>query len=87
MKLQNDEPLLKFAFKFNLRRYNLDVLKWARERDCPWDEGTCEAAAEGGHLEVLRWARELDCPWRPQECRRKAAGNQDMLTCIQQLAG
>jgi len=33
------------------------VLRWAREHDCPWDDGTCEFAAEGGHLEVLQWAR------------------------------
>jgi hypothetical protein len=39
------------------------VLKWARENGCPWDEETCSAAAEGGHLEVLKWARENGCPW------------------------
>ena len=27
------------------------TLKWARENDCPWDEGTCAYAARGGHLE------------------------------------
>ena len=45
------------------------MLKWAREHDCPWDEGDnyqldcCALAAQGGHLEVLKWARENDCPW------------------------
>ena len=38
-------------------------MRWLRERECPWDEYTCEWAAKGGHLEVLRWAREHHCPW------------------------
>eukprot|EP00873_Tetraselmis_striata_P009726 jgi/Tetstr1/429990/TSEL_019851.t1 len=38
-------------------------LEWARGHGCPWDEGTCSAAAEGGHLELLQWAREQGCPW------------------------
>jgi hypothetical protein len=43
----------------------LEVLKLAREHDCPWDESTCRLAVEGGHLEVLQWAREQDppCEW------------------------
>ena len=39
---------------------HLEVLKWARENGCQWDEWTCATAAEGGHLEVLKWAREND---------------------------
>jgi hypothetical protein len=42
---------------------HLEVLQWAREHGCPWDERTCGAAAGGGHLEVLIWAREQGCPW------------------------
>ena len=41
----------------------MDSLKWEREHDCPWNEKTCHAAVEGGHLEVLKWARERGCPW------------------------
>jgi len=36
---------------------NLEMLKWARQHDCPWDAGTCSFAASGGHLEVLQWVR------------------------------
>ena len=42
---------------------NLQVLRRARELDCPWDESTCAAAAHTGQLEVLVWAREHGCPW------------------------
>jgi len=45
-------------------------VKWAREQGCPWNEYTCEAAANGGHLEGLRLAREQDCPW-DEETRRE----------------
>jgi hypothetical protein len=42
---------------------------------CPWDERTCESAAQGGHLEVLTWARMHGCPWRTEVmCRAAAAG-------------
>jgi hypothetical protein len=41
---------------------HLEVLKWARENDCPWDELTCVSAAKHGHLEVLQWARTNGCP-------------------------
>ena len=41
----------------------MEVLKWLRSEGCPWDEETCEMAAEGGHLEVLKWLRSEGCPW------------------------
>jgi len=47
---------------------HLEVLKWARENGCPWDEETCAYAAKGGHLEVLKWARENGCPWDEWTC-------------------
>jgi hypothetical protein len=42
---------------------HLEVLRWAREHGCGWDEWTCARAAADGHLEVLKWAREHHCPW------------------------
>ena len=41
---------------------HLEVLQWARQNGCPWNELTCSAAA-GGHLDVLQWAHENGCPW------------------------
>ena len=38
-------------------------MKYAHERGCPWDEGTCWYAAENGHLECLKYAHERGCPW------------------------
>ena len=53
---------------------HLELLRWARENGCPWDEATPAFAAEGGHLELLRWARENGCPWDAETCARAAEG-------------
>jgi hypothetical protein len=47
---------------------HLEVLRWAREKGCPWNKWTCAAAARGGHLDVLKWARERGCPWDKRPC-------------------
>jgi hypothetical protein len=33
---------------------HLEVLKWAHENGYPWDQGTCNGAAGGGHFEILK---------------------------------
>jgi len=42
--------------------WTLEVLKWARENGCPWNEHTCLEAATNGYFEVLKWARENGYP-------------------------
>ena len=38
---------------------HLQVLKWARQNDCPWDSTKCRADAERkGHAEVVNWIDE-----------------------------
>jgi hypothetical protein len=60
---------------------HLEVLRWLRRRDCPWDplnpnggRDCCAYAAEGGHLEVLQWARGHGCPWDDKTCAGAARG-------------
>lgn len=43
----------------------LDYLIILRERGYQWDNGTCNAAAEGGHLDCLKYAKDNNCPWNP----------------------
>ena len=50
------------------------MLQWLRENGCPWEEGTCSWAAQGGHLEVLQWARANGCPW-DRGTRKNASGH------------
>ena len=33
---------------------HFEVLQWARENGCPWNEETCSNAALGGYLEVIQ---------------------------------
>ncbi len=42
---------------------HLEVLKWARANNCPWDRWTCINAANNGNLEVLKWAWANNCPY------------------------
>lgn len=44
----------------------LKVLKLLRKFSIPWNEYTCEQAAQNGNLEALKWARNQGCPW--DEC-------------------
>jgi hypothetical protein len=39
----------------------LQILKWARENNCPWDTKTCYQANKNGHSEVLKWAVSNGC--------------------------
>ena len=45
------------------KKGHLDVLRWARENGCPWDNETTHQAVRGGHRKVFQWARQNGCPW------------------------
>ena len=54
---------------------HLEILKLARENDCPWYSDTCVQAAKGGHIDVLKWAFENGCPCDEKEtCSASATG-------------
>jgi hypothetical protein len=53
---------------------HLEVLKWARDNGCPWDEETCSEAVESGHLEILKYLRSQGCPWDAWACLIAAEG-------------
>ena len=61
----------------------LDMLRWAREHGCPWDEETLNAAAAGGHVEVLSWAHEHGCPSSSDACLEAARGGH--LSALKEL--
>jgi len=46
---------------------SVSLLDWSK-RDLPWNEETCAAAAEGGHLHIIQWARANGCPWDRWTC-------------------
>ena len=45
-----------------------------REKECPWNGGTCAGAAHGGHFKVLQWARAEGCHWDRITCMAAARG-------------
>ena len=51
---------------------HLEVVKYLRLLDIPWDEETCAYAALNGHLELLKWARTNQCPWNERTCANAA---------------
>ena len=59
---------------------HLEILKYAHENGCPWNEWTCEMAAKYGHLDCLKYAHENGCPWDEEICEVAAAcGHLDCL--------
>ena len=59
---------------------HLEVIKWLRERGCPWNSRTLEVAAVNGDWDILRWAHANGCPWEEDVCASAAeGGNLDML--------
>ena len=73
---------------------HLEVLQWARQNGCPWDNN---AAREGHllvrgtragtrHLEVLQWARQNGCPWDVRSCIYSAQnrGHLDVLQWLRE---
>lgn len=57
-----------------LRLLVAQVLKWAVDNGCPWDEEVCAFAAAGGHLEVLQYCWASGCPWNEYTCKFAAEG-------------
>ncbi len=55
--------LNEYMFKIVARFGNLKNMKWLKENNCPWDEGTFNSAAEKGVLKNMKWLKENNCPW------------------------
>lgn len=59
---------------------HVSVLKWLRQHNYSWNEGTCSAAAKGGHLETLQWCHQNGCPWNSHTTLEAACnGRVDIL--------
>ena len=74
LKSKKGYKLNGFDLSNACKRGHLEVLKWLRSENCPWDAGACVCAAEGGQLEALKWLREEGCPWDGRACIGAARG-------------
>lgn len=65
--LQNDCPSSEDLYRHTMKNKNkevaLNAFKWLRQKNIPWYEGTCAAAAAYGNPDALKWARENGCQW------------------------
>ena len=52
-----------FNFSIVASYGNLSLMKWLREKNCPWSEETFSSAAANGNFENMKWLREEKCPW------------------------
>ncbi len=44
------------------------ILRWLRQKECPWGESTCTEASMSGRLENLKYARAHGCAWGSSVC-------------------
>ncbi|GFH44920.1 hypothetical protein CTEN210_01394 [Chaetoceros tenuissimus] len=67
--IQHGCPLSSRACQYAMHNSDdsaaLEVLKLLRTYSCPWDEKTCEDAADRQNFESLIWAKSNGCPWNP----------------------
>ncbi|GFH53407.1 hypothetical protein CTEN210_09883 [Chaetoceros tenuissimus] len=58
-----DEEVYVPALKCNDKAMALNLVKWLRQHNIPWDERACANAARQGNLDALIWLRKNGCPW------------------------
>lgn len=73
--LKGDLKMLKFlttdyalrvdhgAVQLAAQTGNLEILKWLKENQYPWDNFTCKCAINNNHFELLKWMINNGCPW------------------------
>lgn len=71
-----------------IKARRLDIIKWLRSKECPWDEKTSAAATllpDG--KEILMWLRDQNdiCPWKSDTCQNAAlVGNLSLLQWLRE---
>ena len=86
--------ILKFGYSkgYNLKNVctyaviggHIDILKWARENGCPWDETTIVSAIKNGHLDVTKFILEQECLYKGNICNCAITfGQLEMLIWLQ----
>ena len=63
------EPILTVELSVHCAKNgHLELLKWARDNNCPWDAWSHMRAAMNGHLEILKYLHENGCPRDARSC-------------------
>ena len=72
----NGMPLAGRTFALAASYGRIDVLKYLKDSDCPWDSIGCSYAAARGYVDVLQWLRSNDYSWDALTCVYAARHNQ-----------
>jgi hypothetical protein len=79
-RLQIRDPEVDLRLKVYMFCGSVQLIAWAKQKGCPWDEKTCATIATIGNIDVLKWAREHGCPWNYKTCTEAATeGHVEML--------
>ncbi|PNH02651.1 hypothetical protein TSOC_011350, partial [Tetrabaena socialis] len=76
------------VFEAAARAGSMELLRWLRERDCPWDAAVFAASVEGGSEEQLEWLVEQGCLMGDDGepyVRAARPGGLAMLRCLRRL--
>ena len=52
----------------------MEVLQWAWQEGCPWNEEVSANASKNGHLNILQWVSAKGCPLSDMICLNAASG-------------
>lgn len=73
-------PRNTYLASYLASRGELEMLKWIRKHNCPWDEETFYEAVCSGHKEMITWLKSQGCPWNETTCTAAAIhGRLDIL--------
>ena len=73
-------PETKLIISLKIITSKLNLLKYAFNNGCPWNESTCHYAAKNGNLECLKYAFNNGCPWDELTCSNAASNGH--LECL-----
>jgi len=55
----NDWQIFSAAAKNN----NLDIMKWLKINECPWNSHIFYYAIKNENIEAMNWLKEMGCPY------------------------
>lgn len=62
------------GFEVAAREGHLEIVRWLREHDFPWNQDVTRAAAASGRLEILQFLFANGCPWHNDLCADACRG-------------
>ena len=85
IRIHDQGYVMRNACKIAAENNQLDILKWLRLKNYPWNEKVCTAAAKNQNNDLLKWLYENKCPWHTYTSYAVAkSGNLEMLKWLEE---